>query len=176
MESKFHEQWLHIRCSMSFLIQNIGGVALVKLTVAIEAFLWDKVLMYGKYVAECVEKLFQNLTWNRNVSSGRKILIFSGNFHIFFLLCKKRHQQVQFQKHKQKGFFKLTMSLEKQRHPKAQRICDVLVLNEGKLPLHFALGQNLVKIPDKYIFAHWIYLDMLLEGPFLPQKLCCGYH
>ena len=45
-----------------FLIQNIGGVALVKLTVAIEAFLWDKVLMYGKYVAECVEKLFQNLT------------------------------------------------------------------------------------------------------------------
>ena len=148
----------HSTCGIS------APLALGKLIMAAEAFLWDEAPMSGKDVVECVEKLFQNLTGNRNVPFGGKIMVFSGDFRQTLPVVQRAGRAGIVSKTlKRCGFWKdvrilkLTINERVRRNgdtPEAKEFANFLVeLGEGKLPLHPEMGPNLIRIPDKYIFG-----------------------
>ena len=128
--------------------------------------------MSGKDVVECVERLFQNLTGNRNVPFGGKIIVFSGDFRQTLPVVQQAGRAGIVAKTLKRCSFwndvqilKLTINERVRRNgdtPEAKEFAKFLVdLGEGKLPLHPEIGQNMVRIPDNYIFESESVQDLI---------------
>ena len=144
-----------------------------------DVILWDEGPMSSKDVIGSVNRLLKNLTGNMNTPFGGKTVIFGGDFRqtVPIVPHQGRSDIVS------KTIFRspwwpstkvLKLHINKRVRqngdtPEARRFAQFLLdVGEGALPFHPEIGQNMVCIPDEYIFQSdslhefikWCYPDI----------------
>ena len=150
-----------------------------KLLKSIDAIIWDEAPMSGKHVVDCVDRLLRGLTGNTSLPFGGKIVVFGGDFRQTLPVVGRQGRAGIVSKTMQKCEFwskvrMLSLNINERvrrngDNEQGRKFSDFLLqVGEGKLPYHSTLGQNIVKIPDEYVFAsqcledfiRWCYPDI----------------
>ena len=139
-----------------------------------DVVLWDEGPMSSKDVFSTVDRLFRDLTDTPSVPFGGKTIVLGGDFRQTLPVVPHQGRSGIVSKTvlrsswwPQVRFLKLHINERVRRNGDTDEASQfarfLLDIGEGSLPLHPELGQNLVCIPDQYIFESQDALEQFIK-------------
>ena len=152
-----------------------------------DCILIDEAPMLHRYIIEAIDRLLKQLM--NNIPFGGKNVIFGGDFRQTLPVIPKADRATIIDKCFKNSYlwneiqkFKLDINVRVEIHghnPENNEFSDFIMnIGNGTLPNHPELGNDIIQIPDKYVFHNqnihdlidWCYPD-LLSPEFLDENL-----
>ena len=150
-----------------------------------DLLIWDEAAMANRHTVEAVDKLLRTVMDNDTEPMGGKRVVLGGDFRqVLPVVPRAGRAGITSKSLKRSPLWqnitrlRLTINERVRRNgnnPTAQRFCNfLLAIGDGKVPTYPSLGENMIRIPDEFVFPPTDTLIPFIEWCY--PELCNPTH